>query len=161
MKGKIEVRHGVGTKIIPLISLILVVASIITCVIGVFGIGGVNNKAEREREEFLAKPYIEKTIEAVHTIDINFVNYSSIESITHLKQSTYFCAVFVSNSNEIKKYFDLTTKEEISEQIWNDKVSKTLSYLLYVGESGKNVAVTIDGEDLVKVIREARGEEWL
>lgn len=157
---KINVKHGVLTKILPSVSLCLIIISIITCAMGVFGLGSAKSKAERERTKFLSKPYIQETIDALIIVDMNIPSYSSIKSITHLERSTYFSVIYINNSKEKKKYYDFKTQQEISNEIWVEKVGKILSYLLYIGETSENVTVTISGEDLEKCLREVHGEEW-
>lgn len=158
MNERIRVRYGIWRKIIPVISLILVAASVVTFAVGVLGIGRVNNKEEREREEFLSKPYIEETIEAVFTAWLfGGVEPSDIVSVTYLQQSNYFSVTYVHNYNKKTKYFDSEKRAEISEQIWQQKVSNILSYLLYIG-GGQSAFVTVSGDDLDRVITEVTGE---
>lgn len=116
MKEKVKVKHGLVFKIVPIISLLMVLASIVTFAIGMFG-GKTIDKTERERQEFLSKPYIEETIEAIYTIDFSSIKYTEIESVTHLVQTGYFSVVYVNNANTFTKYFDLKTKREISENM--------------------------------------------
>ena len=155
---KIKIKHGIGTKLLPIISLFLNVVCVITCAFGVFGIGRPKDSAKNELERFLSKPYIQETMVAVLVVDMDFINPPVIKSITHLQNSTYFSVTCVINNNETYKYYDSETKRQIREEIWHNEVGNKLSYALFTGQNADTIMVTISGDDLNRVLREVRGE---